>query len=288
MTQAAEATSRSPSSWGKGKKDLRFLKAILTEHACEADGGENSIWRGYVWAPAAKLVKSKASIDLMLKRARAAAPFGSADDKQEYIEATPLVHGQQHVALCGVSASSGPPRNCVTVAIVTRKDIWLRTLDPHITIFCHHAHFTRDSGSIEIEYLIQTATASLGFAKALNNYLIEKQHLQPELTSDTDGSVSVTSSAPLRNSMTLSPQWRESFDFDAMFDRDADNNILINASLHVMVSQQNSGNLTEYHGLDDAQRSLYAATFDKLVGDSIKSACAGASQLDAKTIKCSQ
>ena len=52
------------------------------------------------------------------------------------------------------------------------------------------------------------------------------------------------------------------------------------------MSRQALGSLTQYQGMDDAQKTLNARFLDSKVNSAIKAACRNYLQHDAKTISC--
>jgi hypothetical protein len=247
--------------------------------------------QGVVWAPLDQVQDGERSFKSLLGDAKTGIVFGN-ERKYQVVEALPEIAGEQHLALCEVSGQLGPPRNCKTVAILTKDEVLIRAMRP--LDMCFFAGHLRVSGSIEIHYVVTGAPALSEIAFGLANELTSKQKLKPEvrLFKDNAGtvrSVRLRSSTPLRDSSVLSAGWRESYDFDVDLNYDRagiDNIVDIEGDLRPLVSRQAVGNLTEYQGLDDAQRGIYLNYFDSLVGEAIKKICDHPKYLDATNIIC--
>jgi hypothetical protein len=268
------------------KLDLR----IMSFDACDQTGYDGP----YVWARVGDYTNGLSSFEKLLHYAKSGEAFGERHRKYQIVEAVPPIDGEQHLAICFISNQSGPPRDCVTVAIITKTDTWLRgELGDGGSFGCNASGYSRTSGSIGIRYDVFTSNNPTEFAKAVSDLLRSRQNITPELTfyKNSDGSVYsiwLNSSAPLRDSKVLSAGWREAYDFDVYFGRKdhEELDLSIQATLRPMVSRLAGGSLTEYQGLDDAQRNTYSAFFDTLLGDAIKSACVHWTQIDGEKITC--
>jgi hypothetical protein len=267
------------------------LTPILEDNICYVRSGDP-----YIWAMVKELDQGQAALDQLLNLAKSGAVFSSKDgySQHEIVETTSSTRIERHLALCYVSKHLGPPRDCVTVAIITSQEIWLRGKTAGLAPFgCNSAAESRPSGSIRITYNVRSEASPMLFAEALQKILISAQSLSTELvpSSDPEGtvySVLLNSSAPLRDSKVLSKGWRESFDFDVYFGRrDSQKAVVsVDGTLQPLVSRLARGSLAEYQGLNDAQRNTYMTTFDNLVGESIKTTCPNFVQIDSETISC--
>jgi hypothetical protein len=267
------------------------LTPILDDNICYVRSGDP-----YIWAMVKELDQGQAALDQLLNLAKSGAVFTSKDgySHHQIVETTSSTRIERHLALCYVSKHLGPPRDCVTVAIITSQEIWLRGKTAGLAPFgCNSAAESRLSGSIRITYNVRSGASPMLFAEALQKTLISAQSLSTELVpySDPEGtvySVLLNSSAPLRDSKVLFDGWRESFDFDVYFGRRDPQKaaVSVDGTLQPLVSRLARGSLAEYQGLDDAQRNTYMTTFDNLVGESIKTACPNFVQIDSGTISC--
>jgi hypothetical protein len=250
---------------------------------------KNLVLPEYSWArPDSIADGSKALADL-----RASAQSGDASVVG--VDGTPP--GEQHFASCAVSdigGVSGPPRDCKTVAIMTKKITLLR-----VTVYAGEHCYTQssatyrvNSGKIDIKYQIQTTLPLDRFAEAL------RRMLQDDLGMATDSdvrkaengdveSVVLQATAALRDSTILKGGWRESLDFDLDIGIDG-GSVDVKGTSAPMICRQASGNLVDYQIPDDAQRGLYARTLDNLVGKALSGACANGKKVDSSTVVCPQ
>jgi hypothetical protein len=249
------------------------------------------------WAPVDDMRNGRSTLNRLLALAKSGEIFGPSGNKRQIVEAIPVTPGELHLALCAISHQSGPPMSCVTVAIIADQKVWMRGKEIYDSSVvggtCNAAAIARVSGAIQIEYMVTTEDNPLVFATSLRSVLTTKQGLSPELDPYTNSrgiieSVILTSSAPLRDSRTLQPGWREAFDFDVYFGRrGGSRNVLsVSGTLSALISRLAVGSVAEYRGLNDTERSSYAATFDALVGESIKLACRNSKVLDVRRIDC--
>lgn len=269
---------------------LKLEPEVESYAPCDQTGSDGE----YVWAKPDDISGGTKALAQLLADAKS----GKVFDQHQIVEALPRKPGEQHLALCRVSEQQGPPRECITVALITHNETLLRALRPEFPKQypyggCPEAAIYRVTASINIEYNIISNLSPAVFVSALRDELINRQHLMPEIrvSNDSDGVIFgafLTSATPLRDSTVLSAGWRESYDFDVDILRDNDirDKLSVTGTLRPMVSRQAVGTLTAFQGPDDAQRSRYATFFDTLVGDAIKSACKHPIQNDAKTITC--
>lgn len=238
----------------------------------------------YGWARVADAKGGLDQLAILLQRAASAAVVKG----YQIVEALPIKHEEKRFALCEVSAEYGPPRDCVTVAIIAKQETWLRVGKEPSSCFLRA--FARNSGSIGIQYTVQTKTNPTQFANAVRDMLKARQDIMAQLAvfGNPPSSVRLMSTAPLRDSKTLQRGWRETYDFEVYFGRrgSADTELSIEGTLVPLVNRLATGSLTEYQGLTDAQRSLYMTTFDRLVLDAVKMTCSNYRQLDAERIDC--
>jgi hypothetical protein len=164
---------------------------------------------------------------------------------------------------------------------------WLRGADPHG--ICPTAASLTVTGII-IKFDILTRKKPLVFSNALLKMLDSELGLKAEqdATPEPDGEINevgILSVGALRNSTILQPGWREAIDFQLSVSSE-EKKVHVLGVAHVMVCRQALGSLTEYHGLDDAQRATYATVLDSLVNNAIKSTCQRFAKRDAKTVSC--
>lgn len=240
-------------------------------------GGEDE----YFWAPVNQFTDGNATLETLLKMAK----DGQAHDGHMVIGTASSTDQERHLALCAVASvrgSSGPPRACVTVAIVTPNATWLR--GGYSDSLCNAMAVSRPTGAIDILFEVVTPQGADTFSPALTRMMAD-MGLAFELQARTKDSLRLRSVAGLRTSTVLNGGWKEALDFDINLDRAGDR-IFVNGELHVMVCRQALGNLDQYQGLDDAQRSIFAQTFDSNVRAALKSSCKSVIERDAKTMTC--
>ena len=117
-----------------------------------------------------------------------------------------------------------PRNNCITVVIcdAVPKHGLEDGLSPDGPFACNaEARFRISGAAIDVEFEVISTKNPIVFANSLLDLLRTNQALNPELephvANGVVSSVSLYSSAPIRNSVTLSQGWRESFDFDVFF-----------------------------------------------------------------------
>ena len=259
--------------------------AMVDKHIC---GQGDVLGFYYFWAPAQELPDGDAAVK------RLASGLQRTEPQNGYLHVQAAESGvnERHFALCRVttiSGISGPPRECTTVAIALPDRIMLRASN-HNQPWCYTAASFRASGAIQIEYEIDTRLSvsqiSTSIASTLQgqfNLAVDKEEVK-----DSQGRISsayMRSTAGLRDSAILPSGWRESLDVDVSVS--AQESILaVRGTVHALVSRQAVGSLTNYSGLDDAQRSLYSLAFDSGIGKAIQSVCKTFRKLDAKRVIC--
>jgi hypothetical protein len=227
-----------------------------------------------------------------LKVLRSRAQDGKPFDGYVIVESDKSTDSEQHLALCTVSQVSdafGPPRQCVTVAIVTPNETWLRGGDRGLTS-CYIMATFRNSGAIDITFNVQTKTNPLDVSAALLRVLKTDFDLsaEQEVSNARDGkldAIYIRSSGSLRDSKILPVGWREALDFDLYIVPTKDG-ISIRGTAHALVCRQALGSVVDYRGLDDSQRAAYASALDSGVDLAIRSSCKKYQKQDAKTIVC--
>jgi hypothetical protein len=272
------------------------LESMLEGHACEAEA--LGLHR---WAPKERVKDGTIAFARFVEHVRDGRLFEQ-----------PLPHGvrstgslghvavdselstatEQHLALCEVlrvGRAVGPPLNCVTVAIVTPAETWLRTVDPRWDGICPTSASFRSDGAIDIQFDVLTKSSPAPLSTSLVHVLQSELKLTAEqevsMRNGVANYIEIRSAAPLRNSQILPGGWREAIDFTiSLFSVDA--GVRISGTAHALVSRQAVGSLTQYQGMDDAQRTVYAQALDLKVNSAIRAACKNYRQRDARTILC--
>jgi hypothetical protein len=262
------------------------LESRVDRHVCNE--AETVGWF-YQWAPSERIVDGTAALARLIAHTRDGRSF---NDAYVAVDSDLSTADEQHLGLCVVTRVgnvAGPPRNCVTVAILTRTGTWLRTGNPRHGVWCPAAESFRASGAIDIEFDVFTKLGPSPFSTSVLNVLQSDLKLSAEQeVSMKDGvahSIYIRSAAPLRNSEILVGGWREALDFTLSL-RAEDGKVRIDGAAHTLVSRQALGSLTHYQGMDDAQKTLYARFLDSKVNSAIQAACRNYVQRDAKTISC--
>jgi hypothetical protein len=269
----------------KTKRDGECDLVSRTEdHICnrvQADGGN------YYWGRVEDFKDGDAALGNLLSRAKDGAPF----EGSQIVEAETSLPDEQHLALCGVKTISGvfgPPSACVTVAIISSQERWLR--GGQFPGRCHHSASFRPSGAINILFDITTSKTPDLFSNSLKNMLESDLGLTTEFEIGKDAAgriewISFESAAGLRDSKILPNGWRESLTFDLHLTT-SNALVQIRATANAMVSRQAVGSLTGYQGLDDVQRNAYADALNDRVKGAIKAACDKFESIDARKISC--
>lgn len=269
------------------QKYVCSLLPALDRHVC----GEAYTTRHnyYYWAPPKAVKEGEKSLNLLRERATTGEVFGAGHIIVASVDSS---EAETHLAMCDVTRLNGikgPPSNCVTVAIVQPNKAWIRGRNPDQD-FCYTSASFRSTGAIDIEYKLVAHLSPIKVSSLLLEMLRDDLKMSAEeQTGKTpysdSGEITIRAAAPMRNSPILSSGWRESLDFD--FDIYADDKgMRVHGVAHVLACRQAAGNLTEYRGLDDAQRSAYAKTLDSRVAGALRKGCSNAFQRDNETIEC--
>jgi hypothetical protein len=250
----------------------------------------------YLWKEAAGIEGGKAaSVETLRRVATGEILTGSDIDPttHEFVEMGPTKPGERHIARCDVhvvGGVAGPPSNCGLIAVFVGKQTWLRVQPPHHG-GCQHAGHFRPSGAIDIEWSLRPARDLTGISASIAQALTDRLKLSVEQDPEHDENgkvvaVRISGTAGLRSSVVLNPIWREAVDFDVSVEEVDSNTISVTGSAHIDVCQQAVGDLFQYHGMNDAQRTAYAATLNDIVRRAIEGKCRTYRELDAKTIAC--
>jgi hypothetical protein len=265
------------------------LRAYTEANACRATTlGE------YVWMPAGDLPDGEQALQKLLSRAASGQPFGNSVYKEIIVEAEASHKDETHLALCDVTEVAeilGPPRDCVTVAIITPSKTWVRARIGGLSIMCEASAFFRPSGAIGISFEIHHV--NVGVQQLASAILTELQSdlrlaAEEEISRSSDGAivqVSITATSGIRDSAILTQGWRETLDFDVQLIPHQDQ-IELSGKAHAMVSRLATGNVADLQGMDDAQRSIYANSLDAKVKSAIQKSCTSFRQQDAKVLFC--
>ncbi|MER8650962.1 hypothetical protein [Mesorhizobium sp. M0586] len=212
------------------------------------------------------------------------------------VEASDSPPNETHFASCSVSTvdgRSGPPHECVTVAVVTANRVYRRTSgrdgkssNNYINLCNVSASFS-PSGRIDIEYNIVTQKSIVGFADAVQTLLVDDFALAVSRreVSNNIPYIDIRSTSGLRDS-TILPTWREALDLDVNIAQTEDNSIQLRASTNPLICKTASSKIFEYRGLDDGQRDAYATVFNSRIKRAIVAACGQVTSADDHTIVC--
>jgi hypothetical protein len=255
----------------------------------------------YFWAPAASFPNGPKLAADVLKYLSSSVVFNSKRVHgvlagQRIMETSASTEDEQHIAICDTRRTAGalgPPTNCGTVAIRTATDVWLRggTAWRFVrTCDSNPVSMIRESGMINVGFEVTTTMNVSVFSTRLKAKLISDLALSVELEETTDSKGTIVaailrSTAPLRDSKILAGGWREAFNFDVSLSAQ-DGKVRIHGATQPLVCRQALGNIRDYQGLSDAQRSAYASALDNLVEASVASACKTFHKHDARRITC--
>jgi hypothetical protein len=273
--------------------------ALTDHHICERD---QTLSDNYYWAPPSELTNGKASLATLIFRAKSGKPFYRPEkyneDNKEFSKTSMIVESdtstdnERHLALCEVTyinGKSGPPYNCVTVAILTPRETLLRAGFTN-RLMCHESGAITKTGALRVFFNVTTANAPEKLVSSIIKTLSEKLELETEQEISKDrlgniSSVKIRSSSALRNSKILERGWREVVDFD--IDIEPRSNLLtIHGVGHVLVCRQALGSLFQYNGLDNNQQNLYLSAFHTRIEDAIKAMCTNYKKIDSSEVNC--
>ncbi len=274
----------------KAKIDCRQLFTAIDYNVCD---DEKTLGWYHFWAPMEDFADGRAAFARLSQRAMTGQTF----DGHVIVESNSSTKDRRHLALCEVitvSNVSGPPTNCVTVAIVGGGEIWMRGGNPHQSLCFSSASF-RATGAIDIHWRIDTqrSPAELGAAilKMLSDSLGLTSKMQEERGSVGDVmSVDLTSAAAFQVSTVLPGGWRNAVDFDVQIYERQDASgaewVSLQGVAHVLISKGNPSALVDYTPLSDAQKAIYAAALDSRIAEAIESVCRVHKEVDSDTIIC--
>ena len=260
------------------------VKPMIDGHICDS---ADVLGLYYFWAPMERLPGGRQAFDDMIERLQSGHPFES----KVYVEASHSRPHERHIALCPVRTihgRTGPPTNCTTVAIITPSDVWLRAGVERSS--CYLAGSIRRSGGILIEFEVETARVPVELAHSIQDVLVDELLLEVtgRSTRSPDGLIThieLLSDSGMRDSIVLPRGWRESIEFDVSIAM-IDFGVRVYGDGKASVCRQAVDSLTEYVGLNDAQRSAYVEKFNSSLEDGIRRSCSTFRKLDAKRIVC--
>jgi hypothetical protein len=232
---------------------------------------------------------AQSEFDMMLKRAKSGELL---DSRLKIVELIESRKDERHFALCTVRlirGHEGLPTNCETMAIVTPGKTLIRGAFQQW--MCPLSAFVGlDGASIDIKFKVITDFDGTRLASSLSKMLTDDLDMQFEQNVNRDGDGKLSSSsfsaiAPIRDSKFLSGGLRESFDLSISLYRD-DKGYSVYGHTKPMICRTASGNVTEYHGLTDAQKSTYATALNSDISAAIARACPNFSEIDGGTLSC--
>jgi hypothetical protein len=260
-------------------------------------GGAHDIcdatWQGaLIWVPSERIKNGSEAAATLVKLAQTGKVLG---DNQVIVTASGSKSEEQHLALCSVhriSNVSGPPEDCVTVAIITPSRNWLLAVYPGHNE-CTKGISVRLTGAIQIDFEVRTAIRAGAFADSLTKRLQSESDYGLGLTvkEDSNGRNSdhayIDSVAGMRHSRVFQGRWWDILEFNLhLKSDDTGKKVFISGTANVIVSEVNAPNLVAFHGLDDRQRQEYAKRLSDEVTKAIQMTCKHFNQLDATTIEC--
>lgn len=244
----------------------------------------------YFWAPVDEFVDGKTALDKLLYMART----GETSNGYVVVESDGSTLDEQHLALCTVSSVagvSGPPQDCVTVAILIPQQTWVRGGADNVGS-CEVAADFRPSGGIDITYNVRIGVDLRKIGASLLNTIQKTFGLsaEQETFSFSEGTppyaISIKATGALRDSNILGGGWREAVDFDVFIRSTGEKQLYVRGTVHALVCRQALGNIINYSGLSSAQQGVYADAFDLGVGEAIKASGTRCKKEDARTIIC--
>ena len=277
-----DAMQRESASEAELKKCAKgaCIPAITQSSACPSDP--------VYWASVEKL-GGQTEFDALLGHAASGDLFNGTSRIVEIL-GTPA--GERHLALCQVpviGGHEGLPRDCNTVAIISSGKTLIKGTRPR-TLCEVSAVVGMDGATIKINFDIQTKLDAAPLSASLASMLKNDLGLDFDQQVDRDASGNINSVyysaiAPLRDSKILGGGLRESFNFDISLSR-YDGGFRFYGRSKPMICRTASGNVTEYHGLDDAQRNIYGKALNNGVASAVQKSCAAFSQIDDGTLSC--
>lgn len=232
-------------------------------------------------------VQNKGDYRTFLDHLRSGKAFGA----YRAIEMVDAPEGERHFALCEatkIKGTVGPPRDCVTVAIIRQETTLVRMVNSGN--WCYMSSYERSSGGIDVYYEIKANASIEPFANSVLASLKDELKMAAEMDFQKDTNKRVIyaglrSTTALRESFILNNGWRETFDFDVNL-RAEDGIIKVRAHAQPLVCRTASGNLIDYRAPNDAQRGAYATALNQRIGDALLRACTSGRLVDDKTIEC--
>lgn len=247
------------------------------------------------WGPADAVEGGPAAIAALIDHAQR----GTPDDRTVIVETAASSKNERHLARCSVTTvgdTLGPPRDCVTMAILTPERNWLRGEVPqpppergeYVLDMCPTAAHIRLGGAIDINYDVRAPASIAVLAQAIQHALETRLDLKVELD-DAHGAhyVSLDAASGMHNSKVLTTGWREIMDVSVYVESNESEHIVsISGLAHLLVVRQAVADISRYQGLNDAQRTLYARELDDVFADAIASVCQRFRRIDDKTVSC--
>lgn len=246
----------------------------------------------HTWLPVELVSGAKSELKKFLSVAKKGSSY---EGKFQIVGALEYVGEEQHLAVCTVTdidGRHGPPKDCHTAVIVTPQQTYIRVLEVTRDAWCQTAAEIRASGAINIKFeiskLADASVLSEPFLDMLKTKLALSTEYDVRKSTETGKieEINFTSTTGLRDSKLIAGGWREALDFDVDVRTKDDGSVSIIGHTQPIISRYASGNLTEYHAPNDAQRSTYAKAFNDSVIEAINKACPSAVQLDDRRIQC--
>lgn len=269
-----------------GDKPPSTMLRIITSGDAKCEAHWPSV---RVWAPSEKVKGGNEAAATLVKRARTGEVFG---DNQVIVEASGSKPEERHLALCSVQRIynvTGPPEDCITVAIITPSQTWLRAANDNC-LMAAGIGFDRVLGAINIEFDVSTAIHVGAFTDSIKKTLESDMLLTADkvvIDDRSGGYAYVKTVAAQRFSKVLPGKWWETLAFRLdLYSDVSGKKVSILGDAYVLVSEGPTGNLIEYRPLDDAQKEVYAKKLDDEVSKAIQMTCKNFKQRDAKTIIC--
>jgi hypothetical protein len=260
---------------------------LRNAHCSYFDRPEN-----YSWLRPEELSDGEAALTELQERAR---------QQQGRFQIAELVglskRDEQHIGRCNVKIVDGvvgPPLDCTIVAIISRAGTLLRAREREFVSYgCPMSARFRLGGGIQLDFEIATqldvstfSTSVIGILRNELGFSVEAKEYREE---ERIRSISLASTAGLRDSLILGNGWREALELDLYLTHESNStgkSVSVRGSVMPMVSRQASGSLVEYHPPNDAQRGIYAKVFDTKIAYALKGACEFGKQIDDKKIVC--